>query len=316
MLNKVVFTGFAESDLQEMLWQRIAFVAKEIKRIDRDDPNYSTELKDADGLILRLGMSADAELMNGAPNLRYIGMYGTGYGRIDTSTARERGIVVSNVADYSTESVAELVVGMALDVLRDLANEQGRAKKGNVDETSFVGRDLRSLTVGVVGAGFIGQRVISLFSEGFGSRVFYWSRTRRQNIESERVAYTDLKQLIETADLVSLHLAANEETNRILTPAFIEQLKRGAVLVNTAPNELVDLDAIKERCSEGTLTYCMDHADEFEPSEFDSLRSTPNMHIYPPIGYATKEATERKAKILVENMEAFVSGSPQNHVNP
>jgi len=317
MLKKVVFTNFNQEDLPPALWSRVAGVAEEVKRVRRDDPAFLTEISDAEGLILRLGMSADSELMDRAPHLKYIGMLGTGYGRIDTDAARNRGIVVTNVADYSTESVAELVVAMTLNLLRNLYTEQLRANEGNVDETTFVGRDLSSMMVGVIGAGNIGTRVIKLMAQGFGSSVTYWNRSRRTSLEVHpNIEYVALDELVKNCDIVSIHLASNPETNGILDSRRIGSLKNGAILVSTAPNELVNLDAILERCAAGTLFFAMDHPDELESGDYEKLRDTPNTAVYPPIGYATKEAADRKVEVLISNIEAFVHGAPRNHVNP
>lgn len=316
MLERVIFTGFTESDLSGELWQRVHTVVRDVICIPLTDPAFAEHLSTADGLILRLGMKADRGLQDEAPNLRYIGMYGTGYGGIDTAAASARGVTVTNVADYSTESVAEFVVAMVLDNLRNLYAERRRAADGDVAETEFEGRDLRSLRFGVLGAGHIGRRVLELVHQGFGSEIAYWSRTRRPDLEAELgAAYLEPEELLASTDVVSLHLAWNPETTEFLDATRVGQLSSGSILVNTAPNEILDLTAVSDRCQRGELTFSMDHADELSHEDRQRLLDTPHVSVYPPIGYATREASRRKQEILVENIEAFLDGAPKNKVN-
>jgi D-lactate dehydrogenase len=223
--------------------------------------------------------------------------------------------VVTNVADYSTDSVAELVAGATIAEVRNLCQERERAASGDVSETSFDGRSVGALTIGVIGAGNIGSRLARLMADGFGSTVLYWSRHRREALESDLIKYTQLEELLGSADVVSIHLAASGETADFLDEARIARLPAGAVLVNTAPNELVDLEAVKSRCREGSLRYVMDHADELSDSERADLGGTPNVTIYPPIGYATREADANKTEILISNIETYLKGNARNRVN-
>ena len=117
--SRLVFANFDDATLSGDLWDRVRSCADEVVLVSADSPEYLSSIVGADGLVLRLGMSADESLLSGAPQLRYIGMLGTDFGRIDIEEARTRGIVVANIADYSTASVAEFSLGMALDLFRD-----------------------------------------------------------------------------------------------------------------------------------------------------------------------------------------------------
>jgi lactate dehydrogenase-like 2-hydroxyacid dehydrogenase len=116
----ILMLNFTDSDLQPDLWERLGQIG-DITRSSPDSPDLEAQLETAEALLLKLGMGADTALIDRAPNLRYIGMLGTGYGRIDTQHAAERGIVVTNVADYSTEGVAEFTVAVLLEHLRELS---------------------------------------------------------------------------------------------------------------------------------------------------------------------------------------------------
>jgi phosphoglycerate dehydrogenase-like enzyme len=316
-LARLVFANFEPTSLSDDLWERARRCADDLVLISADSPEYRSVVERADGLILRLGMSADADFLARASELRYLGMFGTDYGRIDIEAARQRGVVVSNIADYSTASVAEFALGMALDLFRDFSVERQRAGAGDLDETRFVGRELSSLKVGIVGAGNLGRHVARILSRGIGADVSYWSRTRRPGFEADAaVTYRPLDELVAQSDLLSVHLALNGATEGILDARLVRSLPPGAGLVNTAPNELLDVGEVLARCEAGDLRFATDHGDELTSRVLVQALRTANVFIYPPIGYATGEAARRKTEVLVANIEAFLAGAPTNHVNP
>jgi lactate dehydrogenase-like 2-hydroxyacid dehydrogenase len=316
MFDKLILTDFTDADFPEDLWIRLRGCAREIVMVSQQDLNFRAEVSSADGLVLRLGMAADSFFQDSAPLLRYIGMFGTGYGRIDTDHARNRGIVVTNVANYTTRGVTEFVVGATLQLLRNLCQEVTRGSNGDASETNNLGAELGSLVAGVIGAGFIGKQVARTLSQGFGTRVLYSSRHRQAELDSlPNSSYSQIDDLLEMSDLVTLHLAANQQTENTLDTIRINRMKRGAVLVNTAPNELLDLDAVVQRCADGDLAFIMDHADELSGAQYSRLQRVPNVYIYPPIGYATADSQKRKWEVLVSNIECYLAGNPQNQVN-
>lgn len=319
MFDKLVLANLTPDSFPDAIWSRIQASAREVVSVERgpDDAALKAALADADGLIVKVGETANAQLQDSATNLRYIGMHATGFGGIDISHAMMRGIVVTNVPDYSTESVAELAIILAEIMARNVFQERDRARSGDVTDTEFVGRDLSTLTFGVVGAGYIGQRVVQRL-QSYDSEVLYWSRNKKSNLDNSNLArHVELDELLQAADIVSLHLAASAEN--LINAGRIAKLRDGAILVNTAPNEILDLGAVFDRCQQGSLRYAMDHADELkadQPGLFERMQNTPNVEYLPPIGYATAEASARKPEILVENIEAFLAGSPIHHVNP
>jgi glycerate dehydrogenase len=116
MLTNLLMLNFKESDLEQQYWDRLKTISATVTLLPEDSPDLTSQLAVADGLMLKLGKGADKSLIDRAPQLRYIGMLGTGYGRIDTDYAASRGATVCNVADYSTEGVAEFTFGALLDI--------------------------------------------------------------------------------------------------------------------------------------------------------------------------------------------------------
>jgi len=168
-LERLVFANFPPTTLPEDIWERARNCTDELVLISADPPEYRSVVEDADWLILRLGTAADAEFLAGATKVRYVGVLGTDYARIGVAAARQHGIVATNIADYSTTSVAEFALGTTLDLFRNLAPEQHRAATGDLTETTFIGRERSALRVGVVGAGNLGRHVARIMARGVGA---------------------------------------------------------------------------------------------------------------------------------------------------
>lgn len=314
MLTNLLMLNFAKSDLEQQYWDRLAAVSNDVILSSEDSPDLASQLAQADGLLLKLGMGADHALINQAPNLRYIGMLGTGYGRIDTAYAATKGIVVCNVADYSTEGVAEFTFACILEHLREICRARRQGGEGDYSEATFTGSEIQGKTFGVVGLGHIGRRVADLAATGFGAKTIYWSRSSK-DAQGASITRVELPELFAQSDIVSLHLEYNPETERMIGRDEISAIKSGAVVVNTAPMEIVDLDALVERLGRNDITFILDHSDELSPEDVARLKSYPNCILYPPIAYTTNEATAAKQDIFVANVEAFLQGSPTNRVN-
>lgn len=259
----------AERDLDPDDWQALAALG-EVVRAGRDDAALPAYLAQADTLLVQLGVTVDRALLDRAPQLRYVGVFGTSMGRIDRAECAARGIVVGNVPGFSTEAVAELAVAITLDHLRGLTDARTRAARGDLAEAPHVGRELRDLNVGIVGMGAIGTRVASILGAGFGADVRHWSRTAR----AEHAAHAmTLDALLTRSEVVSVHVALTEETRGLLDRTRVAQIPRGALLVHLSPLELLDLDALVERLRVGSLWLATNHGDELAPETLALLRS-------------------------------------------
>lgn len=314
MFEKVVLHNYREDDLAPEYWARIDKIAKR-KVFPAGDSALTSELADADCLLLKLGFGADRATIDAAPKLRYIGMLGTGVGRIDLRYAATKNIAVCNIQGYTTPGVAEFVFAALLAHLRDLHRAAAQAKAGNYSEATFTGSVIDGKAFGVIGLGRIGLRVAQMASQGFGARVLYWSRTRKSQWERPLLTYADVDQVLSKSDILSLHLEYNPETKNFLNADRLRRLRSGAVLINTAPMEIIDLDALEARLRRSELTFILDHSDELSAEDARRLSEYSNCRLYPPIAYTTVEATAGKQGMFVSNMESFLQGRPTNKVN-
>jgi len=257
-------------------------------------------------------MTVDKEMIDRAQKLKYIGVFGTGYGRIDAEYAARKGITVCNIAGYSTEGVAELAFALILEHIRDVSRAKVQAAAGDYSESSFKGSEIAGKKFGVIGLGQIGARIAEIAKNGFGANVMYHSRTKK----TDKFKYQkNIKDLAQECDFISINLAFNSDTEKCINEEIINAIKPGAVVVNLSPMELVDIEALKKRLRVGDITFILDHADELTEKQAKDLSQFDNCILYPPIGYITDEAKLLMRKIFVDNLLNYLDGHPTNKVN-
>lgn len=314
--QKILTIGIGETSLNADYWKKLDSLAEKRISLTKDSLEIKSQLEDADCLLVNpFAFKVDKEIIDLAPVLKYIGVLSTAYGKIDYEYAATKKITVCNIPGYSTEAVAELAFGVILEHIRDLERAKVQARGGDYSEATFFNTsEIRGKKFGVIGLGRIGLRVAELVS-AFGAEVSYWSRNRNNKSEAKGIKYQDIEALLSECDFISLHLAFNKETERFLNTERIMKIKHGSVLINLAPNELVDYTALEKRLANDDIIYIMDHTDELNIEQAKMLSQYKNCIMYPPIGYTTKEATVAKQEIFVGNIENFLKGLPINKVN-
>lgn len=308
--HKMLLINISESALDNLYWEQFNQLTKVRVSHPKDSPDILKELADTDCLLVNFGIPVTKEMVEAALNLKYIGVLATAYGKKDIAHAKERGIPVSNLAGYSTESVAEFIIAVILEHIRDLEAGKRRGKEGNYSEAGLAAREIKGSVFGVVGYGSIGSRVAEL-ANGFGAKVKYWSRQKKDTV----FACGDIDTLISEADFLSINLAQTPETEGFFGREKLRNLKKGSVIVNTAPMELIDIDALADRLKQRDITFILDHSDEMTKENLAKLSRYENCIIYPPMAYMSKEARKTKQEMFVGNMRSFLQGSPTNVVN-
>lgn len=272
---------------------------------------------DAD-IVLTNKVILSRDVIARLPRLRYIGVLATGYNVVDLTAARERGIVVTNIPAYSTESVAQMVFAHLLTVTNRvehyaIANRQRRwsaCPDFSYSDTPLT--ELAGKTFGIVGLGHIGQRVAEI-ALAFGMRV--QALTSKQTLP-DGVTKVSFGQLLASSDVLSLHCPLTEETRHLIDREAMQQIKRGAILINTGRGPLVDEAAVAKALATGRLAaFCADVLSTEPPASDNPLLSMPNAFITPHIAWATREARERLIRIATDNVRAFLQGHPQNTVS-
>jgi len=301
-------------NLDPKSWEKIESFGNKIVFVPKDSPKLKTELRDTDCVLVAFGTVIGKEEINAASQLKYIGVMATAFGKIDTAHAKKKKIIVSNLKGYSTESVAEFIFAAILEQSRGLGEGKRRGRSGNYSEIGISASEIKDKIFGVVGLGTIGKRVAEI-ALGFGANVKYWSRSRKKDYEKKGIKYETLDKLIKEADYLSINLAQAKETERIFDKKRFQKVKSGAVIINTAPMELVDIEALAQRLKKGDIVFILDHSDEMSEKDLKTLSKYKNCIIYPPMAYISKEAAENRKRIFIENIEGFLKDKPTNRVN-
>ena len=269
----------------------------------KEDPATLVErMKDAE-VVMISNIPLREEVLSQCPKLQFLNVAFTGLDHIDMDYCVTHNILVKNASGYATEAVAELAIGLMIDVLRKITNLDGSIRQGGV-RGAFLGRELRGKTVGIVGTGAIGTRTAELL-KAFGCRVIAWSRTHKPEVMNLGVAYVTLEGLMRDSDIISLHVPLNDETKHLISKEMLSLCKPTAILVNTARGNVVDMDALAESLREGKIAGAgIDVYEKEPPLPLDHpLLNAPNCVCVPHVGYATREAFDDRIDIVLGNLE-------------
>ena len=277
-----------------------------------DPDTLIEEAKDADAVILA-NMPFPGEVIRNLSNLSFIDVAFTGVDHVDLKAASERGIKVSNASGYSNEAVAELVIGMALSLLRNIPQTEERVRNGGTKD-GLVGSELCGKTVGIVGYGKIGSRTGELLN-AFGCRILANNRTEHPDLP-DYVEQTTLDDLLQRSDLVILHCPLNDSTRGMIDYEKISLMKRSAYLINVARGPVTNEDDLARALQEGLIAgAAVDVFTKEPPLPADTqMLSAPNTLLTPHIAFATKESMSMRARIVFDNLRAFLSGGQDNVV--
>ncbi|MBI4726334.1 hydroxyacid dehydrogenase [candidate division TA06 bacterium] len=239
----------------------------------------------------------------------------TGYDHVDLAACKEKGIAVYNTPGYSTDSVAELSVGLALSLLRNIPKADAHARQPELNWFGLPsGAELRGKTVGIVGTGATGMAAARLFA-AFGCKLLGYNRGKKDEFEKLGGTYCDLKDLLKGSDIVSLHLALSAETRHIMNAERIAELKPTSYLINTARGGLVDEAALAKALNNGELAGAgLDVFGNEPPARDNPLLTAQNTALTPHLGYKTQEALLRKLEVTFRNISDFEKGIETNRV--
>ena len=318
---KIVILDGYTANPGDLSWDELRNLG-EVTVYDRTLPSETiTRAQDAD-IVLTNKVVMSKEVIEQLPHLRYIGVLATGYNVVNLDSARKRGIVVTNVPAYSTESVAQMVFAHLLTVTTRVEHYASLNRGGKWSQSpDFCYWDtklteLAGKTFGIIGYGNIGRRVGEIAS-AFGMRVrALESSTPLNPPQGGSVVRMPLDELLRTSDVLSLHCPLTESTKHIINKETLRKMKPTAIVINTGRGPLVDDYAVAEALKQGTLAaYCADVLTEEPPQKNNPLLSQPHAYITPHIAWASTEARTRLIQVATDNVRAFISGCPQNVVS-
>ena len=263
----------------------------------------------------------DADIINAAPNLKYIGVLATGYNVVDLEAAKAKSIPVTNVPAYSTASVVQMVFALLLELTQKVALHDKVVRKGRWEECpdfSFTAMPLTELegkSMGIVGYGSIGQRV-ALTAKSFGMEILVHTANPDKYKADTSVRFVGLDDLFKQSDVISLHCPLSEQTKFMVNEERIGLMKRTAILINTGRGRLVDEQALADALDAKEIAGAgIDVLSEEPPRTHHPLIGARNCFVTPHIAWATREARTRLLEIAAANVKAFIDGAPVNVVN-
>jgi len=288
---------------------------------DRTSPELTVPRAAPATVLLTNKTPLSGDMLRQLPALRFISVLATGFNVVDVAAARAQGIPVSNVPEYGTDSVAQHVFALLLELCHHVGKHAGAVRAGRwIDAPDFCFWDvppieLAGRTMGIVGFGRIGQRV-AVLARAFGMRVVVAGGSRGAAPGVPAVERADVPGLFAAADVVSLHCPLTADNERFVDAALLARMKPEALFLNTARGGLVDEPALAAALHGGQIAGAGLDVVAVEPMRADNpLRQARNCIITPHIAWASLSARRRLMEATVNNVAAFVAGRPVNVVN-
>jgi D-lactate dehydrogenase len=299
-----------------------------------DEKNVN-EVKDFDVISVFIYSKLAGELLSKMDKVRLVATRSTGFDHIDLEACIRRGIIVCYVPAYSENTVAEHTFALILSLSRMVHDSYERTRQGDFTCQGIQAFDLNGKVLGVLGTGRIGRKVIEI-AKGFKMKVLAYDKYPNTEVaEQLEFQYTDIADLLQNSDIVSLHLPLNEETYHFLNRNTIDIVKKGAIIINTARGGLIDTGALTEALVKGHLSgagldvleeeaLIREEAqlllDNVPREKLATLLSThillrlKNVIITPHCAFNSRESLQRLVNTTIENIGSFVEGKPQNIV--
>lgn len=309
----------------------VVFVAEQL------DATTAQLYKDADVISTFVHSDLSGSVLEHFEHLKFIATRSTGFDHIDLEYCNENAIPVSNVPVYGDHTVAEHVFALLLAISHNIPEAINRTRRGDFSQTGLRGFDLQGKTLGVIGTGNIGKRVVEI-AQGFSMKVLACdTKPDAAFAEKHAMPYVDMQTLLEQSDCITLHVPGGKATEHLLSEKEFSRMKDGVVLINTARGTLVDVKALLRALAEGKVAAAGLDVLPDEPSireEAEMLRSffskkhdletlladhvllhMRNVIITPHSAFNTTEAVARILHTTVGNIECFMNAKPQNVVN-
>lgn len=287
---------------------------------DRTRPEEIVDRCQGAQVVLTNKVILSAQTIEQLPELRYIGVLATGYNVVNLEAANRRGITVTNVPAYSSESVAQLIFAHLLNVVHRIdyyadQNRQGRWGKEPdmcyLDHSPF---ELSGKQIAFFGVGNIATAAIRI-AQAFGMEVVAVTSRSRESLPAGVLKVT-AEQALRTSRVVALTCPLTDSNRHMINARTLSMMRPDAILINTSRGPLVDDEAVAQALHDGVIAaYCADVVTKEPPVDGNPLFTEPHCYTTPHIAWATQDARSRLVQVCARNLEMFLMGTPQNVVN-
>ena len=286
------------------------------QKVGLTEEELAEEIKNYEGLVIRSAVTVTKKILENANNLKVIGRPGVGVDNVDLQTATDKKIVVMNTPLGNVQATAELTMGIIHSLLRKihLANQSMHNKKW--EKKNFVGSELFGRTIGIVGFGNVGKK-ISEFSHAYGMKVLVNSASlSKDNEKTYKVSNSSFEELIKVSDIITFHNKLSEKSKYMINSQSLRLIKHDAIVVNCARGGVVNEDAVKQALLNNELGGYGCDVYESEPQKDSIFAGMENVVMTPHIGAGTKEAQEKVAVQIAEQISNFFNNNKiTNQVN-
>ncbi len=252
------------------------------------------------------------EVVNASKELKLLNVAFTGIDHVGLEACRQNNVTVCNAANYSNETVAELVIGMTISLLRKISECNELVRHGGTS-AGMAGREISGRTVGIIGTGRIGMITARLF-QAFGARVIAFSRTEKPEAVASGITYVSLEELMRRSDIISLHTPNNASTRGMITRELFALMKPTGIFINCARGPIIDSQALADALNEGRIAGAAVDVFDTEPplGEEQPLLHARNCLLTPHVAFLSEESMIRRAHIAFDNTLAYLDGHPEN----
>ncbi|WP_138310359.1 MULTISPECIES: D-2-hydroxyacid dehydrogenase [unclassified Clostridium] len=317
----VILDGYTENP-GDLSWEGFEAMG-DLTVYDRttDHSQIAARIGDAE-IILTNKTPVSREVIDACPRLKYIGLLATGYNVVDVKAAKEAGIIVTNIPTYGTDAVSQYAIALLLELCHHIGEHSDCVKRGDWTKNQdwcFWNHPLIELagkTMGIIGFGRIGQGTARI-AQALGMKVLAYDTYQNPQLVSETCTYASLDQVFASSDVIALHCPLFPETEGIINKDTIGKMKDGVMIINNSRGPLIVESDLRDALNSGKVAGAAVDVVSAEPISMDNpLLDAVNCIITPHIAWAPKESRQRLMDLAVENLHAFLSGAPQNVVNP
>jgi glycerate dehydrogenase len=320
IMKIVVLDGYTENP-GDLSWSGLQELG-ELKVYDRCPQELVAErIGDAQIIITNKTVITEA-ILEQCPKIKYIGVLATGYNVIDIAAAKSRGIIVTNIPSYGTDAVSQFAIALLLELCHHVGAHSDSVKRGDWSNCkdfcywNYPLLELAGKTMGIIGFGKIGRRTAQI-AEALGMNILALEPGKiAQEYLSATIRQVSLEELLQNSDVISLHCPLFPETMGIINQNTLKQMKDGVMIINTSRGPLIVEKDLRDALITGKVAGAAVDVVSTEPITMDNpLYDAPNIIITPHIAWAPKEARQRLMDIAVDNLRAYIQGSPTNIVS-
>lgn len=315
----VVLDGYTENP-GDLSWEGMEALG-ELKVYDRTPADKIVErIGDAE-IVITNKTPISAATMEACPAIRYIGVLATGYNVIDVDTAKAKNISVTNIPTYGTDAVGQFAIALLLEICHHIGHHNEAVHKGRWENNQdwcfwdYPLIELAGKTMGIIGFGRIGQTT-GRIAQALGMKVLAYDSYKNPALENENCHYAELDDVLAQSDVIALHCPLFPSTEGIINKDTIAKMKDGVIILNNSRGPLiVEQDLADALISRKVYAAGLDVVSTEPIRGNNPLLNAPNCIITPHISWAPKESRQRLMDIAVNNLKAFLDGSPVNVVN-